>query len=63
MIRLAWKPALEPDRNAGDLGAFGNAAPAMLAKDAEMDQDVALDRIADQEAEAAGGVEPFDPAR
>ena len=34
----------------------------MLAKHAEMDQDVAVELVADQEAEAARGVEPFDPA-
>ena len=34
----------------------------MLAQDGEMDQDVALALVADQEAEAAGGVEPLDVA-
>jgi hypothetical protein len=31
----------------------------MLLEDAEMDEDVALGLVADEEAEAAGGVEPF----
>ena len=35
----------------------------MLAKHAEMDEDVAVELVADQEAEAAGGVEPLHLAR
>ena len=35
----------------------------MLAKHAEMNQDVAVELIADEEAESARRVEPFDPAR
>ena len=54
--------ALEPDRHAFDQRAFGQAAPAMLAKHAEMQQDVAVELVADDEAEAARGVEPFHPA-
>ena len=34
----------------------------MLAKHAEMEQHVAVDVVADQEAEAARRVEPFHPA-
>ena len=42
--------------------AFGDASAAMLAKHAEMEQHVAVDLVADQEAEAARRVEPFHAA-
>ena len=42
--------------------AFGQAAPVMLLEHAEMDQDVAFGVVGDDEAEAAGRVEPFDRA-
>ena len=42
--------------------AFGNAPPAVLAKDAEVEQHVALEPIADEEPESPRGVEPFHPA-
>ena len=42
--------------------AFGNAPAAMLAKHAEVEQHVALELVADEEAEAARRVEPFHAA-
>jgi hypothetical protein len=42
--------------------AFGQAAAVMLLEHAEMDEDVAFGLVADDEAEATGGVEPFDGA-
>src|SRR6185369_8274456 len=45
-----------------DQRAFGQAAPVMLLEHAEMDENVAVGLVADDEAEAARGVEPFDGA-
>src|ERR1044072_4297054 len=56
------QPALLLDHQALDHRAFRKAAAVMLLKDAEMDQDVPFRLVADDEAEAAGGVEPFDRA-
>ena len=58
----AWRPALLLGDQAFDHRAFGQAAPVMLLEHAEMDEDVALGVVADDEAEAARGVEPFDGA-
>ena len=43
--------------------ALGQAAAAERAQHREMDQDIALAIVADQEAEAAGRIEPLDRAR
>jgi hypothetical protein len=56
------KAPLLLDDEAFDHRAFGQAAPVMLLEHREMDEDVALGLLADDEAEAAGGVEPFDRA-
>ena len=56
------QPALLLRHQAFDDRAFGQAAAVMLAQHGEMDQDVAVDVVADEEAEAAGRVEPFDGA-
>ena len=63
MILRAWKPAILLLGDAFDRGAFGQAAPAMVLEHAEMNQYVAFAVVADEEAEAARRVEPFDPAR
>jgi len=47
------------DDQALDQRAFRQAAPVMLLQDAEVDQDIAVRLVADDEAEAAGRVEPF----
>jgi len=56
------QPAIEPHRDALDERPFGKASSTMLSKDAEMNQDVAVDRVADDEAEAPRRVEPFHSA-
>ena len=56
---LGLKAAIQPDRDAFDERALRNAPAAVLTQDAEVKKDVALDIVADEEAEAAGRIEPF----
>src|SRR5206468_8645391 len=53
------QPALEPHWNAFDGRAFGHASAPVVAKHAEVQENVAFDVVADQEAEPAGRVEPL----
>ena len=62
MTRFGLKPALLLDRDDFDDCAFGDAPPAVFAKDAEVQQHIALEAITNEETESPRGVEPFHPS-
>ena len=56
---LGLEPTLKPYGHTFDDRPFGHASATVLAQHAEVQQHVAFDLLADEEAEAARRIEPF----